>query len=93
MENMAYHDLRGGDIFRKFTFDEARKAINGCGTDWQYGLASARIAITMITNNIGAYESAELLGITGGDEELTDTEEDVIAVAEWVKESLNYIEP
>jgi hypothetical protein len=80
----AFHELRGGDIFREFTLKEAINLIKSYRSDWKYADHAAQIAIAAAANQISVYEAAQLLQYYSSEEDITDTDEDIFAVADWL---------
>lgn len=87
---MAYHELNGGNIFREHTLREAVNLVNSLRSGWEYAEIAARIALTSAANDIGVYTAAQYLGYWDTEADLTDTDEDVFAVADWLIEAMGW---
>ncbi len=101
-DNMAFHELRGGDIFREHTFREAIVLLRGGTTNWEYAKTCAMIALAMKANHLPVHDAAFLLGyldegdmnlirlseegLDNVDGDLDPTDEDILAVAQWLAE-------
>ena len=88
--NGAYHELRGGDIFRELVFKKSLELISGNIVNLAWAHHAARIAITAAANNIGVYEAAGLMDYHDCEEDINETDEDIYAIADWLIEGLGW---